>query len=59
MFCATKLCDLARKIFNGSTAVVVEDVVVNLIEALFNFTLNIDEECESLPKHLCACEHKF
>ena len=57
--CAVKLHDLVRKNCNGSTVVVVEDVIGNLIEALFNFALIRGEEYEHFPKCLQAQEYKF
>ena len=36
-FCAIKLHGLVKKICNGSIVVIVEDVIGNAIEALFNF----------------------
>ena len=59
ILCAMKFHKLARNNFNGLTAVVVEDVIGNLIEAIFNFSLIRREECESFPKHPQACEIKF
>ena len=41
------------------TVVLVEDVIGNLIEDLFNFSLIRGEEYESLPKHLQAYEKNF
>ena len=34
-----KLYELVRKIMNGSTVVMVDDAVGNMIEAMFNFVL--------------------
>ena len=58
-FCTMKLHDLVKKVMNGSTAVVVEDVIGNMIEAMFNFMLIRAEEYEALPKYLQAFEHRF
>ena len=44
--CAIKLQNVLRNDWNGSTVVVVEDIIGNLIEALFNFVLIRGEECD-------------
>ena len=59
VFCATKLYNLVRKNCNGSTEVVVEDVISSLIEPLLNFALIRGDDHESLPKHLQAHKKKF
>lgn len=58
-FCTLKLCKLIKKIVNGSTVVIVEDVIGNMIEALFNFALIRGEEYEGLPQCLQAFHHRF
>ena len=45
--------------FNGSTVLVVEDFIGNLIEAPFNVALIRDNESESLPKNLQERNHNF
>ena len=57
-FYAMKLCHLVKKIMNGSTAVVVKDIMGNMVEALFNFMLIRVDECEEILKYLKAFEYK-
>ena len=58
-FYTLKLWKLIEKICNGSTAAVVEDVIGNMIEALFNFFLAHGEEYDALSRCLQAYEYKF
>ena len=53
-YCAMKLYELARKNYNGSTHVVVDDVVGNILEALYNVLLITGDDFQSLPKYLEA-----
>ena len=53
------LCQLIKRICNGSTSVVVEDGIVNLVEALCSFTLIRGDEYDAFPKHMEASQHRF
>ena len=56
---AMKLYELVKKNCNGSTVVVVDDVIGNLIEGLYNFVLMCGKEYDALPRYLQAFEHKY
>ena len=43
---------LVRKNCNSSTLVLVDDVLGNLIKALYNYVLVRGEDCNSLPKYM-------
>jgi len=58
MHCSLKVCGLARKISNGSTNVVVEDVIGSMVESACSMMIIRGDEHESLPKHLEATEHR-
>ena len=58
-FNAMKLCGLIRKIFNGSTSMIVEDVAGNMVEDLHNFALVRGEEFHSLHKCLESSKNRF
>ena len=47
ILCTIKLHNLVRKDCNILTVVVVEDIIGNLIEALFNFSLSRGEDFDS------------
>ena len=49
-YCAIKLLDLVRKMCNGSTCVIVDDVIGNLIESLCNVVLIRGDDFKSLPR---------
>ena len=51
-YCSMKLLDLVKKICNGSTYVIVDDVVGNLIESLYNVMLIRGDDFNSLPRYL-------
>ena len=53
------LYKLVKKNYNSSTIVVVDDVVDNFIESLYNYILIKDNDFESLPKYLEASEYWF
>jgi len=53
------LYSLIKKIYNGSTLVIVEDMIDNVLEVLYNFVLIRREEYDSLAKYLEASEHQF
>ena len=57
-YCAMKLLNLVKKIYNGSTYVIVGDAVGNLIESLYNVMLIRGDDFKSLPKCLEASEHR-
>ena len=56
---AMKLYKLVKKNCNGSTVVVVDDVIGNLIEGIFNFVLIRGDDYDALPQYLKAYEHKY
>lgn len=58
-FNAMTLYSLIKKIYNGSTLVIVEDMIDNVLEVLYNFVLIRGEEYDSLAKYLEASEHRF
>lgn len=58
-FSAMILHKLIQKICNGSTAVVVEDIISSMLEGLCNFMLVKWEDYATLPKYLEASEHKY
>ena len=58
-YCAMQLLGLVRKICNGSTYVVVDDVVGSLIESLHNALLIRGDDFNSLPKYLEVSEHRY
>ena len=65
MMVETDQCDviilrnLIQKVCSGSAAVVVDDVLGTILEALCNFLLNHGDDHDSLPKYLEASDHKF
>ena len=58
-YCAMKLYSLVKRNCNGSTYVMVDDVMGNLIEALYSVLLIRGDEYPNLPKYLEASDHKF
>lgn len=54
-----KLHGLTRKICNGSTPIIVDDVSGNMIDTLCNLALIRGEEFDSLHKNLEDSEHRF
>jgi len=50
---------LIRKICNGSTSVVGEDVLGNLMESLYSFLMIRGDDYDSLPKYLEVLEHRY
>ena len=56
---AMVLHQLIKRICNGSTSVVVEDFLGNIIEALCNFTLIQGDEYDTLPNHIEAYQNRF
>ena len=58
-YCAMKLLGLIKKICNGSTRVVVDDVVGNLLESLFNAVWIRGDDFPSLPKYIEALDHRY
>ena len=57
--CAMKLYQLVRKNCNGSTYVVVDDVVGIFLEAMCNVILIREDDFKSLPKYLEGTAHKM
>ena len=53
------LCKLIKKICNGSTSVVVEYVLGNLVEDFHRFTLILGDEYDTLHKYMEASQHEF
>ena len=56
--CAMKLWELVKKCCNGSTCVVVDDVIGNLLETMCNTLLIRGDNFASLPKYLKATEQR-
>ena len=59
LFSAIILYKLIRKIYNGSTFVVVEDVIMNAVESLYSVILLKGEDFLSLPQYLEANTQKY
>ena len=59
LFSAITLYKLIHKICNGSTFVVVEDVIGNAVESLYSVILLKGEDFLSLPKYLEATTQKY
>ena len=55
---AMKLYALVKKNYNWSTTVVLDDMIRNLVQGIFDFTLVRDDKYDSLPKYLNAYKHK-
>ena len=53
------LHQLIKKMCNGSTSVVVEEVLGNLVEALHNFVLIRGEEHDTLPKCMESSQNRY
>ena len=56
---AMKLLGLMKKVCNGSAHVVVDDVVGNLLESLFNAIWIRIYDFLSLPKYMEASDHRY
>ena len=54
-----KLLRLIKKICNGSMHIVVDDVVENLLESLFNAVRIREDDFTSLPKYMEALDHRY
>ena len=50
---------MIKKVWSGSTSVIVDDIVDNILEALFNYLCNQDEDHKSLLKFMESSDHKF
>ena len=50
---------LIKRIYNGLISIIVEDVLGNMLEALYNFVLIQGEEYDSLAKYLEVSNHQF
>ena len=59
LFSAITLHKLVHKIYNGSTFVVVEDVIRNKVECMYSVMLLRGEDYHSLPKYLEAATQKY
>ena len=53
------LYSLVQKIYNSLIAVIVEDVLGNLVELIYSFLLVKREDYDSLGKYLEATEYYF
>ena len=58
-FHVMKSCKLVKKNCNGSTRVVVEYVLGNMMDSLHNMMLVKGDEYEEFPKHLETFKHHF
>lgn len=58
-FDAIKLYQIICKSCNGSTLVIVEDILGNLIEGIYNYFLMSGENHEMILKYHKATEHQF
>ena len=57
-YCGIKLCHLIRKTCNGSTIVIIEDVIGNLVEALCSMFFIRGNDYSGLPKCRKSSKHR-
>ena len=57
--CPTKLLELVKKTWSGSTCVTVDDVVGSVLESLRNALLIRGDDCSTFPKCHEATQNRF